>query len=334
VEPESEEVLMTGKTRIVAVLVLMTACGLLGLAQEVGVGAAAFLRRGVDARALGMGGAFVAVADGYSAIYWNPAGLARVLTPQLGGAYTDLFGASIHHNFVAGAIPFFVVENEQTPSLHIGLGAGYTGMTTEVRATDPNGQPVGVIQYAERLAAIGVGVYLPGLGCLGGAAKVYSFLAPKIGVGGKDATAFGFGFDLGFLAPLAHSLWLGISATDVGDTRIEWHNTPTEPTDLVMGKYTAGMAFALDGFIVAADYVFQPMADNVVRVGVEYSLEFLALRAGAVKRLHGPLSFTAGAGIRTDGLQIDVAWVQNSEIKAEGAQDTIVLSAYLAVNSF
>ena len=33
------------------------------------VGAASILRSGVDARALGMGGAFVAVADNYSASY-------------------------------------------------------------------------------------------------------------------------------------------------------------------------------------------------------------------------------------------------------------------------
>ena len=33
---------------------------------------------GVGARAMGMGGAFVGVADDYSAIYWNPAGLGQI----------------------------------------------------------------------------------------------------------------------------------------------------------------------------------------------------------------------------------------------------------------
>ena len=31
---------------------------------------------GVDARALGMGGAYVSVTDGASSVFWNPAGLA------------------------------------------------------------------------------------------------------------------------------------------------------------------------------------------------------------------------------------------------------------------
>lgn len=325
---------MIGRLRVmIIVLALVIGWGPLGLAQESGIGAAAFLRRGVDARALGMGGAYVAVVDGYSAVYWNPAGLARTLTPQVGGAYTDLFGAGIYHNFVAGAMPL-VLDNEQTPSLRIGLGAGYTGMTTEVRATGPNEQAVGLIQYSEQLVAAGVGVCLPSQICLGATAKVYSFLAPKVGVGGKDATAFGFGFDLGLLAPLMPNLWLGVAAADVGNTQVKWHNTPTEPTDLVIGRYTVGMAFAQDSLTLAADYVYQPAADNFIRAGVEYFLGFVAVRAGVVKRLHGPFAFAAGAGIRAVDLEIDVAWVQNSEFGTEGVQDTVVLSAHIAVGGF
>ena len=39
---------------------------------------------GVGARALGMGGAFTAVADDLSGIYWNPAGLVRLRDTQIG----------------------------------------------------------------------------------------------------------------------------------------------------------------------------------------------------------------------------------------------------------
>lgn len=47
---------------------------------------------GFDARALGMGGAFTAVANDYSAIYWNPAGLAGI-------QQTQFFGELSHRNF-------------------------------------------------------------------------------------------------------------------------------------------------------------------------------------------------------------------------------------------
>ena len=43
-----------------------------------GTDPSAFLKTGVGARALGLGGAFASVSDDATAIYWNPAGLARV----------------------------------------------------------------------------------------------------------------------------------------------------------------------------------------------------------------------------------------------------------------
>jgi len=46
--------------------------------QKVGTVGAQFLKIGYGARAAGMGGAFTAVADDGSAIFWNPAGIARL----------------------------------------------------------------------------------------------------------------------------------------------------------------------------------------------------------------------------------------------------------------
>jgi len=40
--------------------------------------AAPYLRMGVGARALAMGGAFTAIADDATAAYWNPAGLTKI----------------------------------------------------------------------------------------------------------------------------------------------------------------------------------------------------------------------------------------------------------------
>ena len=43
--------------------------------------------RGVGARAMGMGGAYVAVSDDFSALYWNPAGLAQIRRNEI---YTSI----------------------------------------------------------------------------------------------------------------------------------------------------------------------------------------------------------------------------------------------------
>ncbi len=68
--------------RLIA-LVGLTALLLPGLAQadifeKVGTFGGQFLKIGVGARAAGMGGAYVAMADDATAVFWNAAGIARV----------------------------------------------------------------------------------------------------------------------------------------------------------------------------------------------------------------------------------------------------------------
>jgi opacity protein-like surface antigen len=69
------------KMRIKCILILIFFCNAIMTAQSTdvskrGTTAAPFLSIAQGARALGMGGAFVAVADDPSAMYWNPAGIA------------------------------------------------------------------------------------------------------------------------------------------------------------------------------------------------------------------------------------------------------------------
>ena len=52
---------------------------------------AAFLKIGVGARAIGMAGAFTAVADDPYAIYWNPAGLSLLSGSQASFTHNDYF---------------------------------------------------------------------------------------------------------------------------------------------------------------------------------------------------------------------------------------------------
>jgi hypothetical protein len=52
--------------------------------QRAGTASGTFLAIGVGARAVGMGEAFVAVANDPSAIYWNPAGLASLQRQEIG----------------------------------------------------------------------------------------------------------------------------------------------------------------------------------------------------------------------------------------------------------
>jgi hypothetical protein len=58
----------------------------------------------VGARASGMGGAYSALADDISSLYWNPAGIAKLNGTNVGASYTRWF-AGITHNFVGATMP-------------------------------------------------------------------------------------------------------------------------------------------------------------------------------------------------------------------------------------
>ena len=79
------------KSFFVIVLVLLplsrVQCG--NDVTNVGTTAAPFLEIGVGARAIGMGGAFVATANDVSAMYWNPAGVAGLKRVQAVFVHTD-----------------------------------------------------------------------------------------------------------------------------------------------------------------------------------------------------------------------------------------------------
>lgn len=69
-----------------------------------------FLKLGGGARALGMGGAFVAIADDATAGYWNPAGLALLkkkevtfMANNIGNIGNPAFG--IKHHYLTGGMP-------------------------------------------------------------------------------------------------------------------------------------------------------------------------------------------------------------------------------------
>lgn len=65
---------------------------------KTGTTAAQFLKIGIGARASAMGEAFVAVANDATAIYWNPAGTARIGENQVYFGYSDWFLDLVYNN--------------------------------------------------------------------------------------------------------------------------------------------------------------------------------------------------------------------------------------------
>ncbi len=91
-----------------------------GNVSKVGTVAAAFLEIEVGSRAVGMGGAYVAVVDDATAVFWNPAGLARIPKSQAVLVHNNWL-VDTSFDFVAIALP---VGNSGT------FGASITSLST------------------------------------------------------------------------------------------------------------------------------------------------------------------------------------------------------------
>ncbi|MFZ9760460.1 MAG: PorV/PorQ family protein [Candidatus Kapaibacteriota bacterium] len=72
--------------------------------KKVGAAGAQFLKIGVGARANGMAGAYSALANDVTAMYWNPAGIADINGIAANISYTQWF-AGFSHNFAGLVLP-------------------------------------------------------------------------------------------------------------------------------------------------------------------------------------------------------------------------------------
>ncbi|MEA3286055.1 MAG: PorV/PorQ family protein [Candidatus Marinimicrobia bacterium] len=73
--------------------------------SNVGTSAAAFLEIGVGAYSQAMGGAFTAIANDVTALYWNPAGITQLNNISLSVNHTQWL-ASTSHDYFGAVIPF------------------------------------------------------------------------------------------------------------------------------------------------------------------------------------------------------------------------------------
>lgn len=273
-------------------LILIAAVG--AQAQE-GVGAGASFKFGVDARALAMGGAFVAIADGYSAPYWNPAGLSLAEGTHVGGMNTNKFGLGINYNYVGAALTLGGFR----------LGGAFLGSTINgIETFDATGNSAGTVNDNEFLFMGSTALALPLDGmsvAVGGNVKYYSHSL-------ADESGTGFGGDIGLLASLG-GIQLGAAFTDVGGTRISWS---TGAVDLVEMGIRVGGALTLPN-PVPWTLSGQFDADSgTLRVGAEFQLtDSIGISVGGVKPENGDFGFTAGAGLSLGGFGVDGAYIQN-----------------------
>ncbi len=241
--------------------------------------AGAFLRIGAGARALGMGGTFVAIADDSTAAYWNPAGLAQLEKMEISSLYSDQFGLGISYSFLNYAHP---LPDSAAAISWVRLSVGDIPIVTK-----QGDRPVvvGYFEDSENAILLSYGRNLTSDIMLGATVKgVFQSL--------EKHSASGFGLDVGVLYKTpVEDLMVGATLLDIG-TSLNWD---TDHTDSFPLRTKLGVSYKLleDQLILGADYEMGGIEDKL-HLGAEYWYEgMFAVRAG----LDGD-NLTAGAGIR------------------------------------
>ena len=289
--------------------------------------AAEFLKIGVGARALGMGGAFVSIADDASATYWNPAGIVQLSSREAMGMHASQFGGVVAHDVLGVVTPLRSGEHRADVGLTaIRQGVDDIRVTKDavLPETDENGNPILDESRITKKSAYDLALLLTYGRSLGDrwAAGANLKLIRQSLVG--EGASFGIGADLGLRYQASSSVAFGVRLADATTTQLYWDTGRREtvaPT-VTLGVHTTRNIEALRGSVALAldtNWAFEGQeADQFetgslsgsLRPGFEYRFrETVALRLGSDAG-----RFTAGAGVRYRQVGGDYAYLSHDEL--------------------
>jgi long-subunit fatty acid transport protein len=268
---------------------------------------AAFVDIGVGARPAAIGGAFTALANDASAVFWNPAGLTRLENKSLLLTRADHFDI-IPYNAVAVGLPL------GDGNIHaFGAGLIYSG-DEQMHET--------VLLWSYGVAVSDLVGFLPGETLLG---LNFKWQSARFGNNTIDPSAYplfdpaeiaaaqseqvrgsasGFGFDMGLLFQPSSSLRYGLMWRNLGNT-VKWDNGEEKYNEGVPGAVVLAAAFVTPGKIsVSVDWERSMSGGaNQLRFGSEKAFwQRIVLRGGIGQTLEAEQTrnYALGAGLMQD----------------------------------
>lgn len=299
--------------------------------------AGSFMENGGGARALGMGGAFTAVADDPSATFWNPAGLATMPDRELLLMHSERFGDLIDRDFAAYTQPvkwsIFGGEGAGIGFSLIRLGVDDIPFTDHLAdQLDTNGdgevdneEVLGLftlqdqIQYKSDQEFALLFSYGEKIGSWQTGASL-KFVRQSVG----PYSSLGVGVDIGFLRPeIWKHLDFGIKFQDITTTYLSWS---TGRNELITPAIVPGLAWQQPlaswnmNLVLAAsletrfdnrqsaDYMWGGSTSANPHVGLEVGFSRKVFLRGGYDSGFSTGNLTAGAGFRLNPLTVDYAY--------------------------
>jgi hypothetical protein len=274
-----------------------------------------FLSLGVGAKALGMGGAFVGVADDGTASYWNPSGLCQLDQRQLSLMHAETFGSLLNHDFVAFALPLErKPANSAIAFSLLRLGGGgikVTGLQDDNRVfvlrEESHADYAFLFSYSHPIR--------PTLFWGANLKLIYRQLV--------DNSAFGLGADISFLARPYSFLTLGANLMDITSTLLFYDNGTTETitptTKLGLGINHQIQDFSLL-FASDADVRYEGRKFSAqywvgdISWDMHYGIEILYRKLVAARLGFDQGDFTAGAGFVIRQFGLDIAFLSHDQL--------------------
>lgn len=270
--------------------------------KAVGTSSAQFLKLGVNARAIAMGEAYSAVADGADALYWNPAGLARVN----GKAVSLMHALYLKETFYDYAAYAHNVKKLGT----FGASVQYLG-SSAIDQTNDVGADVGTFKPYDLAVTVGWARLFheyegDGEFMFGASAK---FIQSKI-----IETATTGSADVGLAWNPYKRMWLAIAVQNMGGN-LKFKN---EGDDLPLNIKTGVSYPVTRSLLLALDANFPRDNDPNAALGAEYKKQiadqfWMSGRTGfnsrTVSDLNGLNAVSAGAGLSWKSYGVDFAWV-------------------------